>query len=230
MITRAHVLGQTGTIASPSQELAARGLGPFSILILASWCGLVSGLLEVGTIVLRKRTFDLNQFYWMSRHFIWLVPLTNLAIFVLLGLILSLLALGWRRRGRWIATRVLGTMALLPVFWAAFPQIYTAAGLLLMMGAAARLVPGVERRAAGFRRVVRLSFPVLAGLVPVLAASLWVSDRLTEWRENARPLPPPNSPSVLLIVLDTVGAEHLGLYGRDRRTCPTIDALAKRGI
>ena len=36
--------------------------------------------------MLRKHTFDLNQFYWMSRHFVWLIPLTNLLIFLVLGL------------------------------------------------------------------------------------------------------------------------------------------------
>ncbi|MFI5455378.1 MAG: sulfatase [Isosphaerales bacterium] len=230
MISRTDVFEGAGTVASPSRDLAANRLGPLAILVLSAWCGLVSGLLEVGTTVLRKQAFDVNHFYWMSRHFIWLVPLTNLVIFLLVGVVLSLLALGGRRRGRWLATRILGTMALLPVFWAAFPRIHAAAGLLLMLGLAARLVPALERRAAGVGRLVRKSLPVLAGLVPVLAASLWGLDRLREWREDARALPPPYSPNVLLIVLDTVGADHLSLYGYNRRTCPTIDGLAQRGI
>jgi len=209
---------------------AANRLGPLAILVLSAWCGLISGLLEVGTTVLRKQALDVNHFYWMSRHFIWLVPLTNLVIFLLLGVVLSLLAWGRRRRSLWLATRVLGTMALLPIFWTAFPRIHPAAGLLLMLGVAARLVPALERRAAGFRRLVRLSLPVLAGLVPALAASLWGVDRLREWRQDARALPPPDSPNVLLIVLDTVAAGHLSLYGYNRPTCPTIDGLAPRGI
>jgi len=230
MISRTDVSEEAGTVASPSRNLAASRLGPLTFLILSAWCGLVSGLLEVAATVLRKQAFDLNHFYWMSRHFIWLVPLTNLVIFLLLGVVLSLLALRGRRRGRWLATRLLGTMALLPVFWAAFPRIYPAAGLLLMLGVATRLVPTLERRAAGVGRLVRVSFPVLAALVPVLAASLWGLDRLREWREDERALPPPDSPNVLLIVLDTVGASHLSLCGYNRPTCPTIDGLAPRGI
>ena len=54
-------------------------------LVLAAWCGLVAGLLEVGTIVLRKELFDPNQLYGMSRHFVWLIPLTNLGLFLVLG-------------------------------------------------------------------------------------------------------------------------------------------------
>ena len=52
-------------------------------------------------------------------------------------------------------------------------------------------------------------------------------DQLKVRGKNARPLPP-SSPNVLLIVLDTVGADHLGLYGYERPTSPTIDGLASR--
>ena len=48
--------------------------------------------------------------------------------------------------------------------------------------------------------------------------------------QAARPLPPPGSPNVLLIVLDTVAAGHLSLYGYDRATSTTLVELAERGI
>ena len=70
---------------------APERVGRFPVLVLSAWCGLVSGLLEVGTIVVRKRTFDPNQLYEMSRHFVWLIPLTNLCVFLALGVILKLL-------------------------------------------------------------------------------------------------------------------------------------------
>jgi arylsulfatase A-like enzyme len=121
-------------------------------------------------------------------------------------------------------------MTLLPPIWAAFPTIYGLAGFLVALGIAARSVPVVEQHAIGFRRLVRVSFPVFAGLVPILVASLWGPDRLNAWSEEARPLPPRGSPNVILIVLDTVGAGHLGLYGYNRPTSPTINELATRGI
>ncbi len=145
-------------------------------------------------------------------------------------MVLSVLVLCWRRRGPWLAPRLLCALTLLPPIWAASPGIYGPAGFLLALGFASRLVPALERHASGFRRLVRVSFPVVAGLVPILAASLWGSDRIKAWREEMRPLPPPGSPNVLLIVLDTVGADHLSLYGYNRLTSPTIDELALRGI
>ena len=60
----------------------ANRLGPISLLCLSAWCGLVAGLLEVGTIVLRKQVFDPNRFYGMSRHFLWIIPVTNLCVFL----------------------------------------------------------------------------------------------------------------------------------------------------
>ena len=44
------------------------------------------------------------------------------------------------------------------------------------------------------------------------------------------PLPSPASANALLIVLDTVAAEHLSLYGYERATSPTMVELAERGI
>jgi arylsulfatase A-like enzyme len=202
---------------------------PVPLVVLSAWCGLVAGLAEVGAILVRKRTVDLNHLYWMSRHFVWLVPLVNLAIFLVLGLIISTVAFRGRR-GRWLAPRLVVGMAWLPVVWAALPRVYGAAGCLLAIGLAARTVPLMERRAGGLRRLVRISSPVLAGLVAILAASALAPDRLRAWREASRPLPPPGAANVLLIVLDTVGADHLRLCGYERPTSTAIEELAGRGI
>jgi len=211
-------------------ESSAVRLGFVRVLVLSAWCGLVSGLLEVGTLVLRKSTFDPNHLYWMSRHFVWLIPLTNLGAFLAVGILLGLVILAGRRQGSWLAARLLCALTLLPAALVALPQIYEWASMLVALGIAARLVPVLERHRAGFGRLVRITFPVVAGLAAILAVSIWGGDRLKEWREAARPSPGPDSPNVLLIVMDTVAAEHLGLYGYYRPTSPTIDGLARRGI
>jgi arylsulfatase A-like enzyme len=184
----------------------------------------------VATIIVRKRAIDFNHLYWMSRHFVWLIPLINLVLFLLLGLALWVVSLVWARRGRWIAMRSLGAFTLLAPIWAASSRLYGPAGFLLAVGFSARLVPVIEQHADGFRRLVRFSLPLAAALVPVLAASLWSADLKKAWSEVARPLPPASAPNVLLIVLDTVGAEHLHLYGSGRSTSQSIDELAARGI
>jgi hypothetical protein len=46
-------------------------MGLIFSVILSAWCGLVAGLLEVGTMVLCKQVFDPDQFYRISHHFVW---------------------------------------------------------------------------------------------------------------------------------------------------------------
>jgi arylsulfatase A-like enzyme len=205
-------------------------VGRFPALIVSAWCGLVSGMLEVGTIVVRKRTFDPNHLFETSRHFVWLIPLTNLCLFLLLGLALKLLARGWPRRVDWLAPRLLVSLTLLPPLLVGLPRVHGLAWFVVTLGVAARLVPTLERHAAGFRRLLRSSLPIVACLVLILAATSWGRDRLREWRQGRRPLPAPGSPNVLLVVMDTVAAEHLSLYGYGRPTSPTLVELAERGI
>ncbi len=41
--------------------------------------------------------------------------------------------------------------------------------------------------------------------------------------------PPVRRPNVLLVIIDTLRADHLGCYGYERDTSPTIDSLAAKG-
>jgi arylsulfatase A-like enzyme len=224
------VFQETTAEASTQMVRGPKGLRPHHWLVLSVWCGLVAGPIEVGTIVIRKSLVDLNQFYWISRHFIWLIPLTNLGIFLAVGVVLALLVLCWPRLGIGPPARLLCALALLPPFWAAFPRVYGPAGVILAVGAAARVVPALSRHAVEFHRVVRLSFPFLLALTPLLGASVWFGDRIKGWREAGRPLPSSKASNVVFIVLDTTAAGHLSLNGYSRRTSPTLDGLARRGI
>jgi arylsulfatase A-like enzyme len=201
-----------------------------SILVLSAWGGLLAGLLEVGTIVLRKQVFDPDRFYRMSRHFLWLIPLSNLVIFLALGLIGCGIILVWPRQGRRLLPCVLGASMLLPALLVAFPRIYSLALLIVGLGLAAQCVAIVERRRRGFRRFVTVSFPAAIAIVTIMGASLLLVDHRKQARERAHTLPPAGSPNVLLIVLDTVAAGHLGLYGYDRATCPALVEAAEHAI
>ncbi len=76
------------------------------LLGLSVWCGLVAGLAEVATIVVQKRLFDSNHLYGMSREFIWLIPVTNLAVFLVIGVLGSLVCWARPRHGPWLFWRV----------------------------------------------------------------------------------------------------------------------------
>jgi arylsulfatase A-like enzyme len=230
MISRTAVFKEAETVGSGAPDVGIYRPGFISRLLLTAWCGLVAGLLEVGTVVLRKQVFDPDHLYKMSRHFVWLIPLSNLCVFLALGFTGCGVILVWPSRGRWLFSRGLGAIALLPSILVAFPRIYSLAWLVVALGLAARLVPHIERRSGGLWRFVLVSFPAAALVVASLGATLWVGDWVKQSRQNARPMPPPGSPNVLLIVMDTVAAGHLSLHGYHRATSPTLVELAERGI
>ena len=227
MIPAELKVARSGSVVNWS---APRRLGPLDVLMLSAWCGLAAGLLEVGARWLRRFFDPNNRLYLMSRHFVWLVPLTDLLLFAAFGLVLALATKRWPRRGGWLSTRLICTWAVMPLLMVVGRQIYPQAWLVLSLGIAAWLAPSLERHPIGLRRSLFVSFPGLVASVLIPAGFLWGGDQLKAWRESRRPSPPPGSPNVLLIVLDTVRADHLSLYGYERATTPAHVQLAKRGI
>jgi arylsulfatase A-like enzyme len=217
-------------VGSSTPGPSADGPRLLSGLLLSAWCGLVAGLLEVATIVLRKQGFDPDQLYKMSRHFVWLIPLSNLCVFLILGLFGYGATRVSPRHGRWLWTRGLCAFALLPPVLVAFPRIYAAAWFVVALGLAARLVPIFEHHGRILGRFVRVSLPATVAIVGLLWASLWVPDRLKQVRESSRRAPPPGSPNILLIVMDTVAGSHLNLHRYERETSTTLIELAQRGV
>ena len=60
------------------------------LVFLSAWWGLAAGLIEVGTRVLCRAIDPSQRLYLMSRHFIWLGPLSNLVFFLGMGLVLAM--------------------------------------------------------------------------------------------------------------------------------------------
>ncbi len=207
-----------------------RPLGPRDVLWLSAWCGLAGGLLEVGLKVLCRNISPPNHLYQASRHFVWSAPLTYLLMFLAMGLFLAAVTRLLPRRGGWLSRRLIVAGAILPGLIVVGPRVYAEAWMVLALGVATRLVPLLERHASGVRRWLPRSFAGLVGLVLVLAAWVFAADWIKVRREAGRPLPPADSPNVLLIVMDTVRADHMSLYGYSRATTPRLQQFAKQGI
>jgi arylsulfatase A-like enzyme len=209
---------------------APRPLGARDMLGLSAWCGLAAGLVEVGTKVLWRSISPKHTLYQTTRHFVWLAPLTYFLLFLAIGLFLAAVTWLAPRRGGWLSRRLIVAGALMPGLMVAGPRIYLEAWLVLAFGAATRLVPPLERHAIAARRWLRRSFPCLVGVVLIMAVSLVAADSIKQRSEARRPLPPADAPNVLLIVMDTVRADHLSLYGYGRTTTPRLQQLATQGI
>ena len=216
--------------AAPSVRAIEPRLRPLDILVLSAWCGLAGGLLEVGARIVGTTYFSTIRLYLMSRHFVWLAPLSNLLLFFAMGIFLALAATWWPRFGRWFGPRLIGFLAILPVLILLSPRIYPMAWAILALGAVLSLASFLEQRLTRLRRRLLLSFPGLLGLALILAVWVGGGEWLADWLEANRPFPSGDAPNVLLITLDTVGADHLSLYGYRRRTSTVLEGLASRGI
>jgi arylsulfatase A-like enzyme len=200
------------------------------LLLLSACCGLAAGILEVGTRILCRAIDPSQRLFIMSRHFIWLGPLSNFALFVCIGLVLAVAVRLAPRAATWFGLRLICACTILPVLMAAEPRIYASAWLLVAIGAAVSLVPSFETYGPAYRKWLPWCLPFMMGTVLALAGFIFIGDWLKRARESGRPLPPANSPNILLIVLDTVRADRLSLYGYARSTTPNLERLSKRGI
>jgi arylsulfatase A-like enzyme len=104
--------------------------------------------------------------------------------------------------------------------WLALPLLLIAAGL--GVGTAVALSPA---RAARWLTVSRLraAVGVTLGLALAVGGATCTAPAWVQRRADA----PPN---IVLVSVDTLRADHLGVYGYSRPTTPNLDALAGRGV
>ena len=120
---------------------------------------------------------------------------------------------------------------ILPVLMAIWPStIYTWAWVLVALGASLILVPSIEGHGSTLRKWLPWSFAFMTASILAIAGFVLGGDWLTLARESRRPLPPVNTPNVLIVVLDTVRADRLSLYGYERPTSLNLERFSKRGI
>ena len=131
-----------------------------SILLLSAWCGLVAGLLEVGTIVIRKELFDDESSLRDEPPFRLADPGDEPRRLPRVGII-RVGRRSWPGRAAvaGFSTRILCALVLLPIVLIAFPRIYTMAWLAVTLGLAStsRPAPRVERPAVPAVRPGQLS-------------------------------------------------------------------------
>ena len=202
-----------------------------SFLFMTAWFGLLAGLAEVSLLAVEK--FLLHHYVHQGPQVVWMAPLADLLLVATSGLFLVLLARRWPRLAGLPAVAFLfaflGLLSLL--FMIAWLETYAA--LLLAVGLAVQTARSVAARARGFSSLVRHTTPLLVALVVALAVGVQGWQGLAERRALAKlPLPPapPDAPNVLLIVLDTVRAQSLSLYGYARPTTPRLERLARAGV
>jgi arylsulfatase A-like enzyme len=192
--------------------------------------GLTSGLIEgVGHMVLQRLQILDNSWY----PIIWIAAIFNGLLVGGAGVIFAALFALWPAgaRARRVAVFSLFLLAFLPVFALMLKQwIYPYAIGLLSAGAAVAATRWHARaRTSIERRRPRVAWPIALTLA---AFAIIEGSAIFQERRATAHLPAANatSPNVLLIIVDTLRADHVSSYGYSRQTSPNIDALAAGGV
>jgi len=196
-----------------------------SLVRLALWAGIVTGFAELAAMA---RALIGPDFAKMSRDAVWMIPAFDGVVFTVIGLILALI--GRRVRVPWhVAAGILAGLATFLVL-VLFPGLHLLAGLVVAAGIGTQVGRALGSRVAVGTRVVRRSLPWLAASVAVLAV-VSVGWRVVRerWLIHHRPAAQAGAPNVLLLILDTVRAADLSLYGYARLTTPEIQRFAEGG-
>lgn len=200
---------------------------------LAVWIGLLTGLVETALmfgLVISAGAGTLGSLQ-MNRHALWMITLSDVAIFTALGGACAVVCALVQRR--WVTQVVfwflvgLGCFALLQLVHG----LTILASASLAAGIAATFARRLDAHGPRFATLRRRTLPIFAIAALGLVAAQFSTDAAKE-RSHLAGLTAARSgaPNVLFIVLDTVRADALGCYGYNRPTTPNLDALAARGV
>jgi arylsulfatase A-like enzyme len=162
---------------------------------------------------------------------LWMAPLATALLGALAGLVLALAVRAWRGLSIAVPIALMAGFAAFAVLKALKLGLHPTAGMILSAGIAVELARRARAHGpavAGFARraVPWLAVLTLAGAVGVRGV-LWVRERAARPAAGSALA---GAPNVLLLILDTVRAASLGLYGYPRATTPEIERLAAMGV
>ncbi len=237
-VTSTHPEPASNLAPDPSAGVAAtRWVAVIKdLLITAAWFGLVAGLVE-GTAL-----WVLQQLGWLtgiltfqgvSVEIIWIAALFDLLLFCGLGLVLVVAA--------WVFPRL--PMPKVAVFLFVFLLLFDWLAILLIghirvwaigilaLGLAVQAARMLGKHRVAVGRFWRKSLPWLGGMAVLaliaIPGGFWLAERVATAR---LPAADPDSPNILVIVVDALRADHVSSYGYERPTTPSIDRLAQQGV
>jgi arylsulfatase A-like enzyme len=196
---------------------------------VAAWFGLAAGLGEALSWAVRRHL--LHQLTFLSRDQVWMAPLTDVVLFLALGLFLQLGSRLLPDRWRWPVSIFAFTCAATAAVLMVWPQIAPWAVWLLGAGVGTRMAQSSAAREAEVTAALRRTLLPLGALVLLVGLVGMTTRALAERRALAAfPSARPGAPNVLLLVWDTVRRQNVGAYGYHRPTTPTFDSLTRAGV
>jgi len=201
------------------------------VLSVALAAALATAALHLTVTTVEREVFGRFSWMWWSRDQLWVTPLSYAIVFVVLGVLPAILHGLWPTRIRLTlvasAYAALSTLCVLLLF----PRIATWAWVLVALGVGIQVL-----RALRSRDEVALTWSKrlavgLGGLFALLGGgSYWIGERAERLGMASLADAPAGAPNVLLLILDTVRASDMSVYGAGQPTTPALERRAKEGV
>ena len=164
---------------------------------------------------------------------LYLSPLFTLLVFAGVALLLQLFFMAFGTTGEMRVRLVFGVLSFLAFFdWIWLTEYFALySAVILALGLASAAGRWFRRH---WQRALELSPRMFAASVAYICVAALGVNFIT-WRQEtaawgALPSPPAGAPNIVLVILDTVRADHLSVYGYERKTSPYLESLAAGGI
>jgi arylsulfatase A-like enzyme len=217
----------TRRLGSANRERTSSAAGRFAdTLTIAVAFGLATGAIQVLLAVINR--YVRGRFLLAGPQTFWMTPFAYALIFAAVAALPAVIA-GVLPRLR-LERRAIAVFAAAGVFslLLPFPQIHKAAAALIAAGVGLQIARAMGSLPDWWLLLMRRG--TIAGVFGLVAlaglSEAWpiAHERYALSQLSAAPAKAPN---VLLIVLDTVRAESLSLYGYGRPTTPGLERLAR---
>lgn len=206
------------------------------ILYYSIWFGLLTGLVE-GVLLFTLQSYELLRgqitYLGTSWEVLWVAPIFDLLIFLIAGLALALVAQFisqvWAKR---LSLFAFSFMMVFPwVLSYLSGRIGPAYTGILVVGIAYQLSLTLYEREKKFAPFVHRNVKRLSALTLVILVVVQGGNWYQEW-STVRNLPEAKAsvPNVLVIVVDTLRADHMSLQGYERNTDSNMTRLANEGV
>jgi arylsulfatase A-like enzyme len=195
------------------------------LVIVAGWWGLVAGLME------GIRAFCSHLMSWrdvMGASIFW-----NPLLFSSIAIII--VCLNWRvplkRETLVRATLGFSWLAIYDLCDGLIPRWVVILPFLIALILASVCALVFHRHSEDAIRFQRRSLLFLGLAAMLFVASSYTYDRIDERRQVSKlPVTAPGARNAIVVVIDTLRADHLSAYGYSRPTSPNLDTIARMGV
>lgn len=198
------------------------------IVALAVASAILTAAVHAGIVGVRQHV--LHAFTQTAYEFVWVAPLSYTAIFLAVALPVWIASCVSPRHSAALAVGVfvaLGVFAVLLLY----RRIHPAAFFLVAVGAGVRAGQSAAvhwaRWRAGLTRGALAAGVGLAFVASYKTLVPWMRERRATAAARSTTS---DAPNVILLILDTVRAANLGVYGYARETSPVMDRLAPEAV